>query len=90
LKNRPEHVDERAYPAIPGVESPTHHGLSIETSWAEVLISLTIRALEEFLAVGEVQFGLKRFDRRASCGHGGTNLMRRKTDALMPAATIAA
>jgi hypothetical protein len=87
---RLEHIDERADPAIPGVASSTHHGLSIETSWAEVLISLTNRALEEFLAVGEVQFSLKRFDRRACCGHGGTNLMRRKTDGSMAAAVIAA
>jgi hypothetical protein len=87
---RLEYIGERAYPAIPGVENPTHHGLSIETSWAEVLISLTIRALDEFLAVGAVQFSPKRFDRRAGCGQSGANLMRRKTDGSMPAAIIAA
>jgi hypothetical protein len=91
LKNiRLESIDERAYPAMPGLESLTHHGLSIETSWPEVFISLTIRALEEFLAVGEVQFSAKRFDRRARCGDSGANLMRRKTDGSMAAAIIAA
>lgn len=98
-----EYIDKQGYTAMLCEESgvangiigkshkdPTQQGLSIETSWPAVLVSVTIKALEEFLSTGEVRFSGKRVDRRERRASRGTNRMRRKTDALIQEAVACA
>lgn len=64
---------------------PTQTGLSIQTSWPAVLMSVTIKALEEYLRTSEIELSGKSADRRATRAARSANRMRRKTDTLVPA-----
>jgi hypothetical protein len=93
-----EYIDKQGYTAMLSKEAgvtqgiigtshtdPTYTGLSIETSWPAVLVSVTIKALEEFLRTTEIEFSGKRVDRRDTRAARGGNRMRRRTDTLVPA-----
>jgi hypothetical protein len=87
-----EHIDKYGYTSILRKESavsqgvigtshtdPTHTSLSIETSWPAVLISVTMKALDEFLRTSEIEFSGKGGDRRETPSERRSRRARRRS-----------